>query len=152
MQNGDATNATDPTNPACEESDVDRAVASVSGILARVDPEASIDAVVKVTSGATMLRITPSSADGGRFLALQTALRLSFPFDAVAAVENMCSGAVQLQMVVATSSEQLSLARRRVRELASMRLLSSLSNLLFAGSALSFVLLLQHANMPAAAI
>ena len=126
-----------------EQSDVDRTVGSVEGILRRIDAQASIDAVVKTASGATMIRITPT-VEGGRFLAVQAALRLAFPFDAVAAVENVSTGEVQLQMVIATSSEQLLLARGQVKSFTSMRLISAFSNLLFASSAISFALLFQH--------
>ena len=126
-----------------EQSDVDRTVSSVEGILRRIDAQATIDAVVKTSSGATMLRISPS-VEGGRFLAVQAALRLAFPFDTIAVVENVSTGEVQLQMVIATSSEQMFLARSQVKSFTSMRLISAFSNLLFACSAISFALLFQH--------
>lgn len=126
-----------------EQSDVDRAASSVEAILKRIDGNATIDAVVKTASGAVLIRISPS-VDGGRFLAVQAALKLAFPFDAVAAVENVSTGEVQLQMVIATSSEQMLLARKQVKTFTSMKLISAFSNLLFVSSAISFAMLLQH--------
>ena len=126
-----------------EQSDVDRTVSSVEAILQRIDEHASIDAVVKTASGATMIRITPR-VEGGRFIAVQAALKFSFPFDAVAAVENVSNGEVQIQMVIATTSEQMSLARDKVKSFTSMKFIYALSNLFLACSAVSFAMLLQH--------
>lgn len=143
-QNGKAGGATDEGD-ATDEGGVDATLASVSRILGHIDPNASIDAVVRMGDGSTLVRISPSQGgDGARFVGVQTALRVAFPFDTVAMIENMSTGCVQLQMVIATTSEQLSLAKKAVKELTSMRLLATLSNILFASSTVAFLLLFQH--------
>ena len=133
-----------PTSPA---STTDKLTCSLSSIIHRIDPGATIDAIVKMANGATMIRITPSCAEGSyntRFLALQAALRLSFPFDTVSAVENISMGTVQIQILVQEASEQLQVAKRHVKSLYSMRSISAISNLLFLSGLVSFIMLLQH--------
>ena len=130
-----------------DSSTTDKLTSCLSSIIHRIDRGASIDAIVKMSDGATMIRITPSCSEGSyntRFIALQAALRLSFPFDTVSAVENVSTGTIQMQILVQEASEQLQAAKRHVKSLYSMRAMSTTSNILFLSGLVSFLMLLQH--------
>lgn len=139
-----------PPPPATNDDDAtltDCTISSLKKIINTIDSEATIDAVVKMADGSTMIRVTPSTSEGlynTRFLAMQTGLRVAFPFDSVAVVENVATGTVQLQVLIQQESKQLQLAKGHIRAYTSMKLLSIFSNLMLLSGAVSFVMLLQH--------
>lgn len=119
------------------------AVLALYGIAKQIDEGVTVDAVVKNASAATMVRLSPSEGGGTRFLALQTALKLSYPFDTVTVVENVSTGAVQLQVLLHPFTEQMKQARNTVKSFTSMKILTFVSKLVFACAVSSFGLLLQ---------
>ena len=139
MENGDVHPL-----PSSESSPTSSAISALHGVVQNVDAGATIDAVVKTATGATMVRISPSSGEGTRFLALQAAIRLTYPFDSTTVVENVSTGTVQLQVLLHPLNEQMRQARAYVKSLTSMKLIATVSNILMVCAFASFALLLQN--------
>lgn len=150
MENGDGQSHQSqrahplPSSPSSERSAVDSALDSLYAVVKSVDFGATIDAVVKTPSGATMVRISPESGEGTRFLALQAALRLTYPFDVTTVVENVSTGSVQLQVLLHPYNEQMKQARAHVKSFLSMKIISFVSNFMMVCAVASFALLLQN--------
>ena len=130
--------------PPSESSPVETALQSLHSLLQNVDRGSSVDAVVKTPSGATMVRVTPTTGEGTRFLALQTAIRIAFPFDTTTVVENVSTGGVQLQVLMHTFNDQMRQARTQIKSYRSMKLIHFASKLFMVLAVSSFALLLQN--------
>lgn len=139
MENGDAV----PLPPP-KTSETASAINALHDVVRSVDAHATIDAVVKTASGATLVRISPSTGEGTRFLALQAAIRVSYPFDSTAVVENLSTGTVQIQVLLHPLNEQMKQARAKIKAFTSMKIISTVANALLLCGVASFVLLLQQ--------
>jgi len=110
----------------------------------KIDQNCRIAAVVRVRND-ILIKIRPGDSETGSCLRLLYALRLRFPFSSVTAVEDHTQQRVFVQMLLHEQAEECRIAKEHVRSMLVMRLLKSMSSLLFFSSCVSFLCML-HAS------
>ena len=113
--------------------------AALLEVARRVDGLATVSAVAKTSAGETLVKIAPSS-DAGTATALTalTAIKVSFPFTTVSALESAVSGTTELHVIVHGTRQEFARALAAVRERRAMKLLLALSRAAFAMGVLSY--------------
>ena len=102
---------------------------SLLTVARKVDGGATIAAVTK-SHESTFVKINPGPDSGTTTtFATLAALRATFPFATVTAVESFASGLTQFHILIHTDTHELRSAKELCRDRTSMRMLTAASNL-----------------------